>query len=128
MKRLTLVGSWKRIGLQLGSLAALGLAFFGAPQAPATAADDCPDEDECSFKKPSLMILMNYSTSMNEAWDGDTRWETIVAAVEELVSADNGYLSHNLNLSLMRFGHDPNEARSGTTIPGTSLWSRSASW
>ena len=110
MKRL-LGSSWKRIGLQVGLLAGIGLAFaVGTHQTPAEAGgNDCPSEDECTFKKPNIMIIMDYSTSMNTIWDMDnnlTRWEVTVAAVQ-WITQPGSFLSQNTQLALMRFGHEP---------------------
>ncbi|MCA9663798.1 MAG: hypothetical protein KC486_36055, partial [Myxococcales bacterium] len=64
MKRLNLIGSWKRVGLQAGLLAGLGLAFVGGAEQPVQAEEDtCPQEGECTFKKPNFMVIMDYSTS-----------------------------------------------------------------
>ena len=118
MKRLTLFGSWKRIGIQAGVLAGLGLAFIGTPEQPATAANDCPMEGECTFKKPNFMIIMDYSSSMNQNFDPNvTRWEAAVNAVQELMTTDQSFFSKNMNIALMRFGHDPDPDSPGTTIP-----------
>jgi 3D (Asp-Asp-Asp) domain-containing protein len=70
---------------------------------------DCPDEGDCTFKKPNVMFIMDYSTSMNTIWDMQnnlTRWEVTVAAVQQIVQP-NSFLSQNTHLGLMRFGHDP---------------------
>jgi MYXO-CTERM domain-containing protein len=118
MKRL-LGSNWKRIGLQVGLLAGIGLAFaVGTHEQPAEAGGlNCPLEDDCSFKKPNIMIIMDYSTSMNAVWDNNlTRWQVTVAAVQQ-VAAPGSFLSQNTHLALTRFGHDPNANSSGTLIP-----------
>ncbi|MEZ4448944.1 MAG: DUF4215 domain-containing protein [Nannocystaceae bacterium] len=120
MKRLKLIGSWKRIGVQAGLLAGLGLAFIGNSQQPVTAAmmDECPSEGQCTFKKPNFLIIADYSASMNQAFgQGLTRWEAAEAAIINLTTTDNAFFDKNLHLALMRFGHDPS-ASMGTTIPG----------
>ena len=124
MKRL-LGDNWKRIGLQAGLLAGIGLAFaIGSHGEEATAegGDECPDEGDCIFKKPNVMFIMDYSTSMNTVWDEDnnlTRWEVTVAAVQQVVQPGS-FLSQNTHLALMRFGHDPSGA-AGTMIPNDAL-------
>ncbi len=119
MKRLALFGSWKRLGIQLGLLGGVGLAFVGGTEKPATAGGQCPSEDDCSFKKPNFMIIMDYSSSMHADFGGNqTRWEAAVEAVQNLVTAQNGYFDDNMHMALMRFGHDPSPNSSGTTIPG----------
>jgi hypothetical protein len=102
---------WKRAGLQLGLLAGIGLAFaIGSHEHVATAGgDDCPQEGECTFKKPNIMFIVDYSTSMNVIWDMNnqlSRWDVAVAAVQQVVQP-GGFLSQNSHLALMRFGHDP---------------------
>ncbi|MCA9699289.1 MAG: flagellar biosynthesis protein P, partial [Myxococcales bacterium] len=81
---------------------------FGSSHEPARAGgNDCPLEDECTFKKPNIMIIMDYSTSMNTIWDMDdnlTRWEVTVAAVQ-WITQPGSFLSQNTPLALMRFGH-----------------------
>ena len=122
MKRL-LDSNWKRLGLQIGLLAGIGLAFaIGSQQQHATAGGqmDCPTEGECTFKKPNVMFVMDYSTSMNTLWDMQnnlTRWEVTVAAVQQIVQPGS-FLSQNTHLALMRFGHDPNPNNPGTMING----------
>ncbi len=122
MKRLNLLGSWKRIGVQAGLLAGLGLAFAGTADKPAVAGmGDCPLEDECTFKKPNFMIILDYSTSMNESFgDNISRWEAAAGAVQNLMIADQNYLSENMHVALMRFGHDPNPNSEGTLINNDS--------
>ncbi len=114
--------AWTRLGLQAGLLAGLGAAALIAPaQRSATAADeDCPQEDLCTFKKPVFMIIMDYSTSMNSPFgdpmDEVTRWESQKSVVQTLVESDMDFLSKNMLVGLMRFGHDPEPALEGTTI------------
>ena len=119
MKRLNLIGSWKRIGLQAGLLGGLGLAFVGGSEQPVQAEEDtCPLEGECTFLKPNFMIIMDYSTSMNNDFGGgQTRWEAAEDAVTNL--ATTKFNNENMHLALMRFGHDPS-GQSGTTIMGDS--------
>ncbi|MCY1055904.1 MYXO-CTERM sorting domain-containing protein [Nannocystis sp. SCPEA4] len=109
---------WKRIGLQLGILAGVGLALVGGVE-PSRAAPACLEEGQCTYNKPLFLIALDYSTAMNAAFDGNsTRWERAVEAVEWIVEADNGYLQGYALLALMRFGHDPDVDQAGTTIAG----------
>ncbi|MFY0535660.1 hypothetical protein [Nannocystis pusilla] len=109
---------WKRIGLQLGMLAGVGLALVGGVE-PSFAAPVCVEEGQCTFHKPLFLIALDYSTKMNAAFDGDsTRWERAVEAVASIVEADNGYLQGNVLLALLRFGHDPDVDQPGTPIAG----------
>lgn len=120
MKRLSLIGSWKRIGMQAGLLAGIGLAFVGGTQAPDLKADpppNCKEEGMCSFKKPLFLMILDYSSSMNADFMGQgTRWVNAVNAVNTAIDSDNGFIVSNFILGLMRFGHDPSP-NPGTTIP-----------
>ncbi|MDC0673323.1 MYXO-CTERM sorting domain-containing protein [Nannocystis radixulma] len=122
MKRLSLIGSWKRLGVQVGLLAGVGIAFIGGSEPPpAAAAPVCTEEGQCTFVKPLFMIIADYSTSMNTMFDANqTRWEAAVSAIVAMVDADNGYLQGNVLLGLMRFGHDPAVGQMGTMIPDDS--------
>ena len=61
---------WKRIGLQLGILAGVGLALVGGVE-PSRAAPVCSEEGQCTFNKPLLLIALDYSTAMNAAFDAE---------------------------------------------------------
>ena len=120
MKRLSLIGSWKRIGVQVGLLAGIGLAFVGGsqPELEAAPPPGCKPEGMCTFKKPLFLFILDYSTSMNADFMGQgTRWENAVGAVKNSIDSDNGFIVSNFVLGLMRFGHDPSAAM-GTTING----------
>ncbi len=119
MKRLSLIGSWKRIGVQAGLLAGIGLAFVGGSEPPQVEAanPDCQEEGECTFKKPLFGIILDYSTSMNEIFEGNiTRWQAAKSAITSMVEFDNGYIADNFILGLVRFGHDPNPNQANTPI------------
>ena len=119
MKRLSLIGSWKRLGVQAGLLAGIGLAFVGGTEPPRleAAPKDCQLQNECSFKKPLFGIILDYSTSMNTMFDANiTRWQGAVNAIKIAVNTDNGYLAENFILGLVRFGHDPAPGQPGTKI------------
>ncbi len=117
MKRLALFGSWKRLGIQAGLLSGLGLAFVGGSETPAVAGGDCPGDEACSFKKPNLLIVLDYSSSMNDDFvPGQTRWEAAVEAIQNIVTTSNGFFDESMHLGLMRFGHDPDPKADGTVI------------
>jgi|GEM_PF-943420 len=123
MKRLSLIGSWKRIGVQAGLLAGIGLAFVGGTEPPTVEAapDPCQLEGNCTFKKPLFGIILDNSSSMNELFDADsTRWEGAVEALNQAIAFDNGYIAENFILGLVRFGHDPAPQMPGTKIPADS--------
>jgi MYXO-CTERM domain-containing protein len=123
MKRL--LGQWKHLALQLGLLGGIAAAFVIGTRGEPTRADDgpaCPGEDECTFKKPNIMLIMDYSTSMNNIWDNEnqlSRWKIIIIIIKE-ITQPGSYLSQNTHLALMRFGHDPNPVQPGTLIPNDS--------
>ncbi len=125
MKRLSLIGSWKRLGVQLGLLAGIGFAFVGGTEPPRleAAPKNCTGEEMCSFKKPLFGIILDYSTSMNTVFDKmdpdpvtNTRWAGAKKAIKAAIDSDNGYLASNMILGLVRFGHDPVPGVAGTTI------------
>ncbi len=125
MKRLSLIGSWKRLGVQLGLLAGIGLAFVGGTEPPRleAAPKNCGLEGMCTFKKPLFGIILDYSTSMNAVFDKmdpdpltNTRWAGAKKAIKAAIDSDNGYLASNMILGLVRFGHDPDPNAKGTTI------------
>jgi hypothetical protein len=119
MKRLSLIGSWKRIGVQMGLLAGIGLAFVGGSEPPVAdaAPKDCQLEGNCTFKKPLFGIILDYSSSMNEMFDANqTRWQGAVAAISAAIDFDNGYIAENFILGLVRFGHDPDPNVAGSKI------------
>lgn len=108
MKRLASLGSWRRLGIQAGLLGGLGLAFVGGTEKPVKAGGDCPLEAECTFKKPNFLILLDYSSSMDEIFEpGTTRWEAAVEAINNVITTDNGFFDESMHIALMRFGHDP---------------------
>jgi MYXO-CTERM domain-containing protein len=119
MKRLNLIGSWKRLGVQASLLTGLGLAFFGNTERPAMALDpvNCPSEGECTFLKPNILVILDYSSSLNEKFGDDvkTRWVAVKEAIDDLLQTDNEFFDKNANFALMRFGHDPS-ANPGSTI------------
>ena len=114
-----LIKSWKGALLQLALLSGLILALVTGQGTPAVAGGDCPMENECTFKKPNFMLVLDYSSSMNEEFgNNQTRWETTVDAVKSLVTTDNGFFEKNMHIAIMRFGHDPDPFNPGTPIIG----------
>ncbi|KIG16330.1 Alpha-amylase [Enhygromyxa salina] len=113
--------NWRRLGLQLALLTGIGLAFAVGSRGQSASAggmDECPAEGECSIKKPNVMLIVDYSTSMNLEWDQInqlSRWEVAVAAITN-ITAPGSYLSQTTHLALLRFGHDPDPIAPGTVI------------
>ena len=119
MRRLKLIGSWKKLGVQAGLLGGLGLAFVSGTERPAEAGGQCPSEGMCSFKKPNFMIVLDYSSSMNTDFgNGQTRWEAAVEAIGTIFTSNNGFFNDNMHVALVRFGHDPSPGQAGSTING----------
>lgn len=117
MKRLALMGSWKRLGVQAGLLTGLGLAFVGGSEKPAVAGADCPSGGDCTFKKPNLLIVLDYSSSMNEDFQpGQTRWEAAIEAIDNIITTDNGFFDESMHIGLLRYGHDPDPDNEGSVI------------
>ena len=87
-------------------------------------AQECAGEGECTFEKPNILIVMDYSSSMvgssadpayfPETQDVTTRWDAQLDAVRALVG--NVDFTDNMHIALARFGHDPDPGAAGTTI------------
>ncbi|PRP92300.1 von Willebrand factor type A domain protein [Enhygromyxa salina] len=120
MRRLALTPAHRRLALQLALLGGIGLAFLAQrdPVAVAGGGGGCFEENECTFKKPNFMIVLDYSSSMSEPFGmGQTRWEVAVGAITSLMTTNGGYFQENMHVALMRYGHDPDPDGDGTTIP-----------
>jgi hypothetical protein len=119
MKRLSLIGSWKRIGVQMGLLAGIGLAFVGGSEPPVAdaAPKDCQLEGNCTFKKPLFGILLDYSSSMNEMFDANRPAGRAPSTRSAQPSPSTTATSpRHFILALIRFGHDPDPNVAGTKI------------
>ena len=111
--------TWRCFGYQGGLLAGVGLALAGGVHPAVEAAPVCLLEGMCTYSKPMILFVIDYSTAMNQTFSpGKTRWQAAVEAVQTLVVAQNGYLQGSADLGVMRFGHDPNPGSPGTKIPG----------
>jgi cysteine-rich repeat protein len=92
----------------------------------AHAQGSCQTESECRFKKPNVLLLLDYSSSMvgfeeSPAWfpRGQTatlRWDAQLDAVSFLLRYDNGFFADNLRIGLARFAHDPDVATPATVL------------
>ncbi|PRP97326.1 vWA domain-containing protein [Enhygromyxa salina] len=121
MRRLAISPAHRRLALQLGLLGGIGLAFMTSqdPVAVAGGGNDCFEENDCTFKKPNFMIVLDYSSSMSEPFGmGQTRWQVAVDAISALMTTNQGYFQENMHVALMRYGHDPDPGAMGTGIPG----------
>lgn len=86
----------------------------------------CQPETECSVKKPNVLLVLDYSSSMvgtegGPAWfpsgqTTSTRWDAQLDAVRWILRYDDGFFAENTRLGLSRFAHDPQVATPGTTI------------
>lgn len=79
-------------------------------------AQACFQETECTFEKPNVLVVLDYSSSMvQENFGTQTRWEAELDAVTAL--ANNTTFTNDMHIGLSRFGYDPDTA-TGTTLPG----------
>lgn len=109
--------------MQLGVLTGVGAGLVGTvPGELGAAPMPCQLEGECTFNKPRLMFLAEYSTAMNQPFDAElTRWEAVKQTIEFVVDFDNGYVAEHYILGLARFGSDPEPMTPDTVIDGTGL-------
>jgi cysteine-rich repeat protein len=79
-------------------------------------AQACFQETECTFEKPNVLVVLDYSSSMvQENFGTQTRWEAELDAVTAL--SNNATFTNDMHIALARFGHDPDTA-TGTTLQG----------
>ena len=118
MRRLALSPKHRRLAIQLALLGGIGLAFMAQDEAVvAGGGNECFEENECTFKKPNFMIVLDYSSSMSEEFaGGETRWEVAVDAISQLMTTNQGFFQENMHVALMRYGHDPDPDSDGTVI------------
>lgn len=86
----------------------------------------CQPESECSVKKPNVLLVLDYSSSMVGTEDGPAwfpagqnvtkRWDAQLDAASWILRYDDGFFANNTRLALARFAHDPLVASPGTTI------------
>ncbi len=108
-------------------LSACVLACLGSAAAPARAQDVCQPESECRFKKPNVLVVLDYSSSMVGFEAGPayfppgqnvtTRWDAQLDAVAWILRYDQGFFARNARIGLTRFAHDPDVATPGTVLP-----------
>lgn len=107
---------WLRWGLALG----MGLS------SQAHAQTRCENENDCSFKKPNVLLVLDYSSSMSGARDAPaffplgqtvtTRWDAELDAASWILRYDDGFFANNTRIGLTRFAHDPDLQSTGTHI------------
>lgn len=103
---------------------ALLAACLGAGRVAAQS--QCLPDAQCRFKKPNVLIVLDYSSSMvgrkdDPAWypPGQmvtTRWLAELDAVREILKYDRGLFADNTRLALGRFAHDPMVDMPGTVL------------
>jgi len=98
-----------------------------AHAAPAQAQEPaCEGESLCSFKKPNILLVLDYSSSMSgtEAMPAyfppgqtmSTRWDAELEATRWILHYGNGFFANNARIALTRFAHDPDLSMPGTTV------------
>ena len=103
-----------RFARALGTLLLVTLATLTC--ARRAEAQSCPLENECTFEKPNVLIVMDYSSSMvQQAFGSTTRWQAQLNAVRSLLQ--NKGFTDDMHIAFTRFGHDP-ATSAGTTLPG----------
>lgn len=86
----------------------------------------CLPDSTCRFKKPNVLVVLDYSSSMvgfkgSPAWfppgqTATTRWDAQLDALHYLLRYDDGFFADNARIALARFAHDPDLATPGTTL------------
>lgn len=104
----------------------LGVLVASLCAVTASAQEQCQPDRLCRFKKPNILLVLDYSSSMvgmknAPAWypPGQmvtTRWLAELDAVAQILHYDHDFFSNNSRLALARFAHDPH-----TDMPGTIL-------
>ena len=104
----------------------LGLLVVSLCTASVRAQEHCQPDSQCRFKKPNILLVLDYSSSMvglksAPAWypPGQTittRWLAELDAVAQILHYDHDFFSDNARLALARFAHDPFVGMPGTTL------------
>src|SRR3954468_23694146 len=110
---------------------ALALCWASA-SAPAHAQDMCQAESECSFKKPNILLVLDYSSSMTgfaampayfpPGQTATTRWGAELDAASWILRYQDGFFADNARIGLTRFAHDPKLDEPGTTLATDTLF------
>src|SRR4051812_37760254 len=87
---------------------------------------DCDAESSCSFKKPNILLVLDYSSSMTgfesapayfpAGQTQTTRWGAELDAAGWILSYRNGFFADNARVGLTRFAHDPDLAHPATQV------------
>jgi cysteine-rich repeat protein len=110
-----------RLLLMLG-VALTCIALAGAARAQSS----CESESQCSFKKPNVLLVLDYSSSMRGLENAPaffpagqtqtTRWDAALDAASWILRYGNGFFANNARIGLSRFAHDPDPKTPATTI------------
>jgi cysteine-rich repeat protein len=105
-------------------MASLASGWLGAAQVRAQ--DACLPDSACRFKKPNVLVVLDYSSSMvgfegRPAWfppgqTATTRWDAQLDALHYLLRYDDGFFADNARIGLTRFAHDPALISLGTVL------------
>jgi cysteine-rich repeat protein len=107
---------------------ALGLLLLGlsAVARAQDSQDACENESSCTFKKPNVILVLDYSSSMTGSEQAPayfppgqtvtTRWLAELDAATWILRYDRGFFANNTRIALTRFGHDPDTKHPGTTV------------
>jgi cysteine-rich repeat protein len=111
-------------GVLLACLACLASAATGPSRTHAQAG--CESESSCSFKKPNILMVLDYSSSMRGQEDAPaffpagqtmtTRWDAALDAASWILRYGDGFFANNARIGLARFAHDPEPMTPATTI------------
>ncbi len=109
----------RRLALQVGALAGISLVFVGGRD-PVRAAppDGCQPETSCGYRKPLLLFLVDYSSSMSYPLGRFYRWDSTRTAISVFLGNSDNFGATHFIVGLARFGHDPSPDTPGTTLPG----------
>lgn len=105
---------------------AIALACVWALASAGRAQEACQPESQCRFRKPNVLVVLDYSSSMVGFEDrpayfpagqtATTRWDAQLDAVGWMLRYDEGFFGRNARIGLSRFAHDPEVDAPGTTL------------
>lgn len=108
------------------SVGLLALACWVMFPRAVRAQGSCESESGCSFKKPNVLLVLDYSSSMTGAegapaffppgQTATTRWIAELDAASWILRYDRGFFADHARIALSRFAHDPLPMMPGTTI------------
>lgn len=111
----------------LAKLVGLGLLLVCLAWVIPTRAQGCENESQCSFKKPNILLVLDYSSSMTgferapayfpPGQTVTTRWGAELDAASWILRYQQGFFADNARIGLTRFAHDPDLKTTATTIP-----------